>query len=783
MVNPNISRSSFRALADEVVALRHELDQLKAGQRATQLGNSSIENGYLLVNDAAGVPRTRIGRQVDGKFGWGAVNGDPPPRPNTPTLTPSMNGVVISWTGTFNDITPSDFTNVVAYLSPAGETFVPGESNTVGHFLGAGTLPVSAINGVALAADTDYWCVLIAYNTSGVASQPSFVAGPCRMDPVVASEILDGIVHTVNLADDAVTQAKVAAAAIGRTEIADGSVTTPKVVARAITAGQIAAATILADNMAAGQITARELAALAVTADKMAANSVTAGTIAAGSVTADKLAATLVLASQIIAGDPGGWHLELGDAQTPILFWDGVNTGFAVSRDATSGQSNVFLSGRVEFGNGSQIEQDYVDLAEQPSTGYQTPTQRQMRSWIDSGPKTSVTARWPSATQRGSLILMAVFQAAPPGGATPNCGTPAGSSLVFSQTSGDSRLTLWQVPNSPASRSAETFNSSYTARWAIALVEYTGVDASGVDVYATATGSGTTAGSGTTTTGTAQAAELQFAVFGSPSIGFTNGAGGQWTGPTSGFTKILEGDGVGAQGIAVTTKVADATGPVSTALTANKSVPWIGAVATFRSALAAGEPSQPPDKTVRMFAENRAGYSTPHVIDNGGAVYPLGRMPYCSAHLNASAGYVNVVSSTDLYAQSDWAVGSDPYGMVAISTSGGTYTNITIPLSGLYLVDYTTTWQDSTNTGNPIIGFITRNGRAASTDSIARDSRRWVPAISDGSRTQATRVLPLTAGDVLYWANWQDASGGAVKIFNHRLQQPTEITVTYLGPA
>lgn len=779
----SLSESTVRALSRELVEIRHELDTVKRGLRATQLGYSSVENGYLTFNDGSS-QRLRVGRQPDGKFGWGAVNGDPPPRPEGIELVGTTSGVAFTWTGAFAGIAPSDLTYVNFYLSPSGASFVHDESNLVGKLIGAGTLPVTSLGGSTINAGLSYWGRAVAYNSSGVASEASFTFGPATPAPVVAAEVLQGIVDELALADNAVTNAKIAAAAVDGTKIAEDSIETPHLTAGSVTAEQIAAAQILAHHLTAGSVTAETIQALSILSDHIAANVINAGHIQAGSITADHLSAVLVLASKIIAGNPDDWHLELGDAQTPILYWNGEDTGFAVSKDAATGQANVYLSGRVEFGNGSQIEQDYLDLAEQANSGFQEPKVRQMRHWIDSGPKTSVTARWTSATQSGNLVLMAVFQTAASGSTPPNCGTPPGATIIDSQIQGAQRLTLFYVPNA-SSRSGETFGSSAgAARWAITLVEYSGITtATPLDVNAFASGTGTTAASGTTAA-TTQASELQFAVFGA-NIGFTNGKNGQWNNPTNGFTKILEGDGAAGTGIAVVTKAATATGAASTTVTPNKSVPWIGIIATFKTMPAAGVPPTPATGTLRMFSRSRAGYSTPHVIDNTGAIYPVGRSPYCRVYSTAD---FTVTASTDLWAQGNWAIAQDPYSMAAISTSGGTWSNITIPISGYYIVDYKAVFDSHNNVNNVVAVFVAKNARS-NANSVARDVRNVTQKSSvdssslapgDKSPAQATRVVPLTAGDVLYWGNWSNVNG--MVVFAGLSNIPTEIVVTYLGP-
>ncbi|RZT87451.1 hypothetical protein EV383_4375 [Pseudonocardia sediminis] len=1113
-----IADPATRTLVRELAELRREVDTLKAGQRASQLGNSSVDNGTLWFTDN-GVQRVGIGAQVDGKFGWFAVNGTAPPRPNTPQLTGTVNGVAVTWNGEFAGQAPSDFTHVKVFVSPVGQAFIPSDGNVVGHFLGAATMPVAPL------PETDHWCVLIAYNTSGVASEPSFVAGPARPQPVVATEILDGLVTETKLAANAVTQAKLAAGAVGTaqlgnqvvdlsklangsvdaTKIVDGSITPAKVTftaadigsiatfyqasaptgtiaqgslwadsddqnklyrysgsgwvavndqgvaaalasaqqaqtdaanalsaaagaeaavdgkvtvyyqasspsgantgdlwldtddanklyrwsgstwvlvsdtriaaalvnaqtaqstadgkiqafyqaaaptgvsvgdlwfntsagnavsrwngsswvslplgsgaigsgaigtahiqngavtgttiagsavdtsklasgavdaskiaanavtapaiqdgavgsaelsansvvagkvaanaitagtisagvvgatelaansvvagkiaANAVTAGTVAANTIGANeiisnsivagklaadsvtstnivaggvqaaNLAAGSVSteklvaasviAEKIAALAVTADKLAANSVTAGAIQAGSVTADKLEALLVLVNTLIAGDPNGWRTEIGDAVTPLLYWDGVNTGFALSRDPATGQSNAYLSGRIEFGNGSQIESDYLDLCEQPATGFQKPTLRQSRSWIDSGPASAITPKWTSATKPGNLLVMSVYVVASSGGSgAPQVTVPSGWTYIDGVTSGTSKLLLYYVsPGAATSRSSESFSATLSPRWAVGLFEYSGIaPGSTLDVSANNSGSGSTANSGTTGT-TVQANELQIAAWASPTIG----SSGTWKNPTNGFMIVASGNGAAGHGYAVASKVATATGAVSSAVTMSSAQAWLGTVATFRTAVADPIPRTPPTAVLRNFTLRRGGKSTPHIIDDAGQVYPMGRVPYCRIRLNAT---VSLTASTDVYAQGDWVVTADIYGMAAISTSAATFTNITIPVSGNYLVDYKTIFQASTNATANIVGFVTKNARTSGS-SVARDIRQFNANGTDGSPTQANRVVPLVAGDILYFGNWSNASCTFAPSANGIL---TEMSVHYLGP-
>ena len=651
MTSTNIPPSAIREMAEEMAKMRREIDMLKAGSRASQLGFSSINDGTLVIKDGQGINRLAIGKMGDGRFGVGAANADAPPRPGSFEVIPGTAGITIRWNGEFVERKPSDFVFCDIYVSevPMGPAWRPLVSKPVGQLLGAGDYVIAPLDPTI-----GYYFALVARNTSDMQSVPTYTIEPVSPTPVVADEIADGIVTRTKIAAEAVDGARIAVGAINKNHVtftaqdlgsiatyaqddeptgtinigsiwidtnagnktrrwnglewrdatdadialalvaaqdalsqaataiedaadaraiadgkidvyyqndpptgasegdwwvdlddqnkayrrngnawtpvtdarvaealaqaqtaqstadgkirsfwqdtapttgmgtgdlwydtangnrasryngttwtalplgtgglADNSVTTPKVVARSIQALQIAVETILAENLATDSVDARVIAALSIIGEHIQANVIDAGHIQAGAITADKLEAVLALVSTLIAGDPNGWRTQIGDPYTPILYWDGNQTGFALSRDPATGASSAYLSGRIEFGDGSSIEQDYIDLSPRPSTGFQKPKPRQQRTWIDSGPKNSVTARWTSATAKGSLCLVAVWQSGVGAeNAPPNCGTPAGASIIDSRVSGRNRLTLFMVPNAPSSRTQETFTSS-----------------------------------------------------------------------------------------------------------------------------------------------------------------------------------------------------------------------------------------------------------------------------------------------------------------------------------
>lgn len=128
-------------------------------------------------------------------------------------------------------------------------------------------------------------------------------------DSLPVGKIDPNVVDTLALVDEAITNAKLALAAvqevnidddaISTTKIQDDAITTPKILAGAVTANEIAANTITAANIAALTITAAEIVALAITGDKIAANAITAAKIAANTITASEIAGATITANEL----------------------------------------------------------------------------------------------------------------------------------------------------------------------------------------------------------------------------------------------------------------------------------------------------------------------------------------------------------------------------------------------------------------------------------------------------------------------------------------------------
>jgi len=131
-------------------------------------------------------------------------------------------------------------------------------------------------------------------------------------DAVTAAIIAADAVGTSQLATGAVTSAIIAADAVGTSElatdavtsaiIADDAVVTAAIANDAVTNALIATDAVNADSIVASGITATEIATDAVTANKIIADAITTAKIATGAITATEIASDAVTAVKIVAG-------------------------------------------------------------------------------------------------------------------------------------------------------------------------------------------------------------------------------------------------------------------------------------------------------------------------------------------------------------------------------------------------------------------------------------------------------------------------------------------------
>ena len=295
-------------IGQRLVQLERRLAKVEAQSR---LHSASLDDTALEVRDATGSLRGIVGQQGDGTTAVNIVNGPTPPTPSAPAVASVLGGVTASWDGTFADgaALPLDWARTEVHAATTSG-FTP-DADTL-----RSTIETAQGGTVVVPTNDAVYVRLVARTTSGAPSAPSAEAGPYGPAPVVATDILDGIVTTVKLADDAVTAAKVAVGQIGTTQIADDAVTTPKLIAGAVQTAQLDAEAVNASKIAAGAVTTTKLDALAVTTDKIDANAITVGKLAAGSVDATALKADAITGKAITGGTVTGAVVTGGLVQT-----------------------------------------------------------------------------------------------------------------------------------------------------------------------------------------------------------------------------------------------------------------------------------------------------------------------------------------------------------------------------------------------------------------------------------------------------------------------------------
>ncbi|MGW0014592.1 hypothetical protein ACWDVX_33190 [Streptomyces tendae] len=187
-----------RDFARELARLDQRIKNIEKGQRYAHGG--SIEDSALEVKDGAGGLRAIVGVQSDGTTAVNIVNGPPPPAPSAPVLRSVLGGVTVSWNGGFADdaVAPLDWQRVEVHAST-----VDGFEASLETLKSTFETPQGGT--VVVPCEEPVYVRLIARNTSGTPSEPTTQAGPLGPAPVVATDILDGIVTASKIAEGAVT--------------------------------------------------------------------------------------------------------------------------------------------------------------------------------------------------------------------------------------------------------------------------------------------------------------------------------------------------------------------------------------------------------------------------------------------------------------------------------------------------------------------------------------------------------------------------------------------------
>ncbi|WP_228981290.1 hypothetical protein [Streptomyces sp. DH12] len=313
-----------------------ELAQLKkrleAVERQSRLGSASVDDTTLEIRDATGSLRGLIGQQADGTTAVNVVNGPTPPAPSTPSVTPALGGLAVTWDGTFTGGAPAplDWSRVEVHAAPdTGFTPTPDTLQA--------TIESPQGGIVYLPATEPLHVLLLSRNTSGAASSTTTTVGPYEARP---------------LADD------IGPGGITETHIADGAVTTPKVFANAITTPLLAAGSV---------------DAVALKADAITGKIITGGVINGAEFHSDNGAGALVDIEdgKVTTTASNGWKILIDPTQArPVVdFHDGAgNIAGSINGSGDNGEPSLNISSGP-FPDGAITDWRWVTALGRDATG------------------------------------------------------------------------------------------------------------------------------------------------------------------------------------------------------------------------------------------------------------------------------------------------------------------------------------------------------------------------------------------------------------------------------
>jgi hypothetical protein len=174
----------------------------------------------------------------------------------------------------------------------------------------------------------------------------------------IAAAKVTGQIATIQIADDAITSAKIVANAITADEIAANAITAAKIAAGTITSNEIAANTITASDIAASTITATQIAAATITGAKIAAGTIAAGNIAANTITASEIAANTITAAQIASNAITADEIAAGAvtaAKISVTSLDAITATIGLLRTASTGARVEIESNQIRVYDATRL--------------------------------------------------------------------------------------------------------------------------------------------------------------------------------------------------------------------------------------------------------------------------------------------------------------------------------------------------------------------------------------------------------------------------------------------
>jgi hypothetical protein len=375
--------------------------------------------------------------------------------PSTPAslaVTTGRLNMLLSWTNP----NATDFRAVKVYRKTANST--PTDDTDLVDTIGGEPNKISTTlfgDQDGLTAGTTYYFWVRAVNHSDQHSAfSSSVAGN------FIKAVPDGTIGTLQLAAEAVTNAKIAVDAIQGDVIAAGAITNNKLLDNAVNA----------DKINANAVTSEKINANAVTASKIAANTITANQIEAGTITSQELAADSVTASKItvstlaaITGNLGtltAGTIDASEVTVSNLSASNISTGSLSAQRLTLNGSTLTADG-----TGLRITTNGITVAEigTRAVGAMGLNGQQSTSSFGDGTLANLISVTFTTAEAGEYLLVANCMI---GGAFTstivlNTELQLGSTMVSEYTSGTG-ITFAVQPIIHAGKETLAANTSYT---------------------------------------------------------------------------------------------------------------------------------------------------------------------------------------------------------------------------------------------------------------------------------------------------------------------------------
>ena len=264
-----------------------------------------------------------------------------PSTPSNLSASASKGQILVSWTNPNN----TDLRAVKVYRKTSNST-PTDDTNLVDTLAGEPNAVTTTVFGDqdGLTAGTTYYFWVRAINHSGQHSSfSSSVNGN-----FAAAGVADGSITTLKLAAQAVTNAKIAVAAIQGDVIAAGAiveaklgtdaVTAAKIADNAVTSAQISADAVTTAKIADNAVTNALIATDAVNQDSIAANAVTATQIVAGTITASEIASNAITTAKIATGAITAGKIGAGEITATQIATDTITANQIASNAITANE-------------------------------------------------------------------------------------------------------------------------------------------------------------------------------------------------------------------------------------------------------------------------------------------------------------------------------------------------------------------------------------------------------------------------------------------------------------